>query len=338
MKPSIKITANENDITEALKDRLLSLKVTDEAGTKSDTCEITLDDRDENMQLPTLKTKLKVSIGYGDSLREMGSYTVDEVTFSLPPATVKIRAKAMSDAPTLKMPRTGSFDQKSVATIVQEIAIRNGLIPIVDPVFQARMVPHIDQTEESDAHFLTRLANLHGAFAKPFNGQLVFWTIGSAALGDTELVITREETISFKATLKDRGNYTKVAAKYIDQDTGIEKTVEVPIESEGGGGSFWDSLFGTGGESGLEYREKRVYGNKEEATWAAQSTGAKLKAGLASCDLTIVGRPDLAAESRVRLSGFRDFTEEQLVINNVTHTLNASGFTTKVTASNGGGN
>jgi phage protein D len=46
MTPDFRIHADSQDITERIQDRLLSLRVTDEAGIKSDTVELNLDDRD----------------------------------------------------------------------------------------------------------------------------------------------------------------------------------------------------------------------------------------------------------------------------------------------------
>ena len=36
------------------------------------------------------------------------------------------------------------------------------------------MMPHLDQTAGSDIHFISRLANLHGAIAKHTGGYLSF--------------------------------------------------------------------------------------------------------------------------------------------------------------------
>lgn len=46
MTPSFTLRANDQDITAKIKDRLIRLSVTDEAGFKSDTLSIKLDNRD----------------------------------------------------------------------------------------------------------------------------------------------------------------------------------------------------------------------------------------------------------------------------------------------------
>ncbi|SMG67144.1 [weak similarity to] Phage late control D [methanotrophic bacterial endosymbiont of Bathymodiolus sp.] len=40
MRPRFRILANQQDITDTIRDRLLSLRITDEAGNQSDTVEL----------------------------------------------------------------------------------------------------------------------------------------------------------------------------------------------------------------------------------------------------------------------------------------------------------
>ena len=42
MKPSFRILADQKNITDTIRDRLLSLRITDEAGNQSDTVELQL--------------------------------------------------------------------------------------------------------------------------------------------------------------------------------------------------------------------------------------------------------------------------------------------------------
>ncbi|MDF1583908.1 MAG: hypothetical protein P1P78_11420 [Methyloprofundus sp.] len=63
MTPAYKILANQNDITAAIRDRLISLNITDEAGMQSDSITIVLDDRDNIIELPNKGAQLDVFIG-----------------------------------------------------------------------------------------------------------------------------------------------------------------------------------------------------------------------------------------------------------------------------------
>lgn len=85
MTPDFKIIAAGVNITPQIKDRLLSLTITDEAGIKADTVEITLDDRDGLIELPAPGAPLLVFLGYRETgLIPMGLFTSDEVTVTSP--------------------------------------------------------------------------------------------------------------------------------------------------------------------------------------------------------------------------------------------------------------
>jgi phage protein D len=334
MKPAFRVISSGNDITAQIADRLLSIRVTDEAGQKSDTVEITLDDRGQDLPLPAEQTELKVWLGYShgnNSPQEMGAYVVDEVEFTYPPATVRVRGKAMEFSSTFKQPKTRSWHERTIGQIVAQIAGEHGLTPQVHSTYQARMIDHIDQTEESDAHFLTRLARLHGATAKPAEGMLVFIAQGAGVSVQGRQLpaarLTVQEVSSYRATVKDRGRYSKVEAKYLDKATGTEKKVEAPVP----GASV--PLFG---EKPAVYQDRKLYPTQEEALEAAKAMGVQLTSGLTTIDLTCAGRPDIFAERPLELSGFRSQMNASWVIQSVTHELSSRGYSTKITCGTGG--
>lgn len=351
MKPAFRVTSSGNDITQQIADRLLSIRVQDEAGQKSDTLEITLDDRGQALPLPDEKTQLKVWMGYshnGNSPQEMGTYVIDEVELTYPPATVKIRAKAMEISSKFKQPKTRSWHELTIGQIVGQIAQEHGLRAQIHSQYRGRMVDHIDQTEESDAHFLTRLAGLHGATSKPAEGMLIFIPMNSgiSAAGNKVLaaLLDVKECSDYRATVKDRGAYSKVVAKYTDKETGTEKTVEAPVMNAGGGFSFLGAVFGllgiSGGNStsdaGIVYKERRLFPNIGEALEAAKAKGVQLASGVVTIDLTCAGRPDIFAERPLTLSGFREPLNSTWIIQSVTQEFSGKGYSTKITCGSSG--
>lgn len=352
MKPGFRVTSSGNDITQQIADRLLLIRVQDEAGQKSDTLEISLDDRGQNLPLPEAKVELTVALGYthdGQTLQEMGTYVIDEVELNHPPATIKIRAKAMEVSGKLKEQKTRSWHDKTIGQIVQQIASEHGMVPVVHPRYANRKIDHIDQTAESDAHFLTRLAGLHGATSKPAEGRLVFIPagegIGASGQQLTAATLDRAQVQDYRATVKDRGAYSKVVAKYHDKETGTEKSLEVPVPNStaGGGISFLDSLFGIIGgggggstSSGPIYQDRRLHASQEEAMEAAKARGKSLASGTVTIDLTCAGRPDIFAERPITLTGFRDPLNNTWIIQSVTHEYSSRGYSTKITCGTSG--
>ena len=125
MTPAFRIIVDRHqDVTAAIRERLLSLRVSDEEGYNSDAVEIRLDDRGGTVELPRRGAELTVELGYDkvpeSELRKgllepgrvpMGRYTVDEVELSGPPATLAIRAKAADMRAALKQRRTRSWQR-----------------------------------------------------------------------------------------------------------------------------------------------------------------------------------------------------------------------------------
>ena len=171
MTPTFRIVADGADITALINDRLLLLRTTDKPGMESDDFELRIDDRDGAVSLPSRGASIEVFLGYsGTALTRLGRYTVDEVELSGPPDTLVIRGKASDMRGSGKTTRNGSWEGVSLASIVKDVAARNGWEPVcsVDTV-----VPRADQLGESDFNFITRLSKQFDCTAKVADGKLL---------------------------------------------------------------------------------------------------------------------------------------------------------------------
>lgn len=322
MTPDFVVEANGSDITTFLKDRLLTLVLRDEAGLKSDSLELSLDDRDHRLPLPAEKTMFKVWLGYSGEHSPpayMGRYTLDEIDLSNGPRSMTIRARAADLVDDFKAPKTRSWNGKTLGDIVTTIASEYGMDARINEEFADYLVKHVDQTQESDGAFLSRLAETYGAVAKPGDGKLIFvpWGEGKLANGEEAPVIalTLSDVTSWRASWAKRGDYGSATATYHDHDAGQPQTVK----HDGGEGS--------------EYQIRRVYATESEARKAAQAQYESLKSGTFSLDLTLPGRPDLFAECPLTLTdGFRPEIQGDWIIKSVTHTLNGSGYSCQLSA------
>ncbi len=325
MKPQFSVSSNGQDITSQISDRLLRLSVKDEAGLKSDTCQIDLDDRGQDLALPVTGVELEIKLGY-ETLTSLGKYAVDEVKLSHPPSRITVRGKSMPNS--LKNKKTRSWDDKQIGEIVSDIAAEHGLGHRVASEFQGIKIEHLDQTDESDAHFLTRIAKEHGAVAKPAGNMLLFIPKGEgkAASGAqlSTAVVNVEECTTYSCTQKDRGQFQKVIAKYQDKETGTEKTVEAAGDSSA--------------DDDTVTRIKKIFPTMEEAQDAANAEALELKTGKVEIDLSIIGRPDIFAERPIKLQGFRNppMGGSDWIITSVTHEFSERGYTTKISCSNKG--
>ena len=84
-----------------------------------------------------------------------GKFTVDEVEHRGAPDVVTIRARSADFRGTLNSRREGSWHDTTLGAIVEAIASRNKLEASVAPSLAGIKIPHIDQSQESDAKFLS---------------------------------------------------------------------------------------------------------------------------------------------------------------------------------------
>jgi len=316
MIPIFRIIANSKDVTDRIRDRLLSLRVTDKAGNESDSCEIHLDDRDHLIELPAHGAVLDVALGYEETgLTRMGRYTVDEVEISGPPDSVKIRATSADMRTSLKSCRIREWHDTNMLDLVTTIAKTHGLTPRVGEFLQTIDIPHLDQTYESDLHLLTRLAKQYDAVAKPAGGYLLFVPRGEAksATGQsiTTIALTPGDVTSWRVTMANRGNYSRVIAHYHDKDA----AEVVYIEAGSGDPAFC---------------LRNSFPDEETARKAAHAKLDRLTRGTETLSLSAPGDPRLAAETTVRLSGFRSGANGDWTATGATHELSGGGYRTTV--------
>ena len=318
MAVNFQIQANQQDITKLIQDRLLALRITNEAGMVSDTVELSLDDRNNKIAWPEKNAQLKISIGFKNKgLVSMGTYIVDELEHTGPPATLTIRAKAADMIASLKSPQTRSWDEVKLGDLITSIATKHGLTAKVSSSLASIKLSHLTQTQESDLHLLTRLAKNYDAITKPVSGCLIFLTQGEAkAASGQELpatTINANKIINHRMVQSERYQYKSVKSYWHDIGTATKYSV-------------------IAGHSEPAYTLRQTYNNADDAKHAAQ---AKLKAfnrGVGMLSLTLIGQLTLQAASKIILTNIREPIAGEWLITRVLHQLNAQGFTTQLDA------
>ena len=318
MKPDHAIWADGLLITGNTQSYLVRLRVTDEAGIKSDVVEITLDDREGKLSLPQTGTHLKLAMGYQETgLTHLGLYIVDEIRIESPPQEITVKGHAADLNKAFKSQQTKTWEPQTLGNIISDIASKNGYQVRIADELAGLPMPHLDQTAESDIHFMTRLAHLHGAIAKPAGGYLLFVPKDSnqSASGQSLAVIsvTPKDCKDWRIRFSERNHHGAVVAEYHDVD---EAKV---IEAKAGSG---DPI----------HRLRETYPTKELAKRAAKSELKKLTQSTATLNITLIGNPAIVAESQLVLKGFRSGMPENWTVTRVEHAIESSGFTTRVSA------
>lgn len=323
MNAAFKIKADKADITNLLQDRLLSINITDEYGLVSDSLTIELDNRDNVFSIPECGATLEVFLGHdAGELYNMGQYVVDEVELAGPPDTLAIVARASNPSEKENMgeftaARTFSWTTHTILGIVRKIAQRYGLQDAVGEDFMHVVINHMDQTSESDASFLQRLARDHGAIIKIAGGKLMFFTPARGTLPDgtplPTIELDMDKMTNYRMRLTERGRYKRVIAKYYDLEEAEEKKVEVGA-----------------GEPAFTLRE--VSTSAELAKKRAAAKLEEVKKGTYTLSLQMPGNPLISAESRIELKNTRDELKGLWIVKQTRHSFNSSGFITSLEA------
>ena len=252
-----------------------------------------------------------------------------------------IRARSADFRETLNTRREKSWHQTTVGEVVKEIAARHNLKMALGKDLTDKALDHLDQTNESDASFLMKLARQYGAIASVKDGNLLFIRQGQGRTASGKplpvITITRKAGDGHRFTLADRGAYTGVIASWLHtreprkkETTSVKrrrKKTTTPKEPEAKQGDY---LVGTD-ENVLVLN--RTYANRNNAERAAKMQWERLQRGVATFSLQLAeGRADLYTEMPVKVTGFKQpIDDAEWTITTLTHSVSPdNGFTTSM--------
>lgn len=357
--PAFMLKQDNEDITQDFSDRLISLTMTDNRGFEADQLDIELDDTDGQIAMPPRGATLTLWLGWqGSALIKKGTFTIDEIEHRGAPDTLSIRGRSADFRGTLNSRREQSWHDTTLGKIVETIAARNKLAASVADTLKAVAVPHIDQSQESDAVFLSRLADRNGASVSVKAGKLLFLKAGSGKTASgkpiPQMMLERGDGDRHQFAIADREAYTGVSAKWLHtkdpkpqkqkvklrrkpkekhlralqhpKATKAPANAKAKKEQEAREGEYM------AGEADNVLELTTIYATKAQAMRAAQAKWDKLQRGVAEFSISLaIGRADLFPETPIAVKGFKRVIDDQAwIISRVVHNLNSNGYTTRL--------
>lgn len=345
--PAYQVRVDGSDISGTLRPRLMHMTITDNRGFSADTIEIALDDSDNKLAMPRRGATLQASIGWqGGPLVDKGTFKIDEVEHGGAPDVLTIRGKSADLRGGMNKLRERSWHFETIGAIVEQLAARYGLTPNVSDAFKGMVIDHIDQTNESDLAFLTRLATEQDAIATVKSGRLMFIKAGNGTTASGKplpaITITRQDGDQHQFSVADRDAYTGVIAYWQDNKAAEKKKIEVkrmrktkpeeerPLPPGVVVNKKENELLVGDSENVKELRH--VYANQSNAMRAARAEWEKLQRGVAEFQITLAkGRPELYPEQPTTVRGFKpQIDEADWLLTQVVHDLTDQGYTNRL--------
>lgn len=320
MNPNFSINVSDKNVTPIVMDHLTEMRIVTTSDNTSDYLELVLDDREGGLKLPDQGRDIVVALGYGESLSRMGVFIHSQTEYDLNPARLTVRASAADfrNNSNLKAPRTRSFHQITLGELVNQIARENGYIGRCAPELANIKEKHIDQTAESDLHLLRRLANNYDAMFKAAGRHLIFTPAGSGVTAARrrlmpEVRVVPGEPINGRMSIVERNSYNSVKASWHDFNTG-------------------NLVYVVAGEGEPQFEIRNARATKQQAEADARARLNRFKRSTAELRLTLSGNPQIVAEGRVKLEGFRDGFNGTWTVTRAVHSLTRLGYRTELVA------
>ena len=319
------------DITKDIKPYFLNLTYTDDADDTADDLKLTLQDRDgiwvENWLKEAVEAAAgnKLSIGAvitpkhwaNGAALNTGTFELDSVDVSGPPATVTINATSLAFSAALRQTKKSkAWESYTLSGIAAEMAANGGM----GCMYLAAQNPYYDrveQTKQSDIEFLKKLCEDAGISLKATDGKIVLFDQADYEAKPPVRLIQRGKGGYTKYKLASGSADTKYAmcrVRYMNPATGacIEGTAEDPDVS---------------GEQCLEITAK--VGSIAQAQALAQKT-LRLHNKLAlTGTFTMPGDVGLVAGITLLLEGWGGW-DGKYIVQTATHTVGSGGYTTQI--------
>ena len=360
LTPVAKLSINGKPFNTDVLSRIISISLTDKSGFEADELTVSLSDHDGKLALPPKSAEITIALGYIETgIVDKGSYKITEVSWSGAPDTLHITAQSADTSDRFSEAKEKSWHKTSLKEIIESIAAANGYTPIIGKAYQDEKIDHIDQSNESDAAFLSRLAERYDAIATVKHGRLLFVSSGEATTASGQplptIRITRNSGDQYTFRYSNTESYNAVRAYYIDKQTGKKHEVVItednydPVKKTVTTTKKYKTKRKDGKTHKTTTKEvteikqvdtagkkiktlRHTYQSPKTAATGARAAYKKLKRGAMEFDISLaVGRPDIAPESPVTLQGFKpEIDAEKWVGKETVHTLDGNGLTTAV--------
>ena len=327
-RPACKVVINGTDYTSRMAPLVESIKVSDKAGFASDTCKITLNDKDGQIALPSENDMLEVSLG--DDIDGVGlafQGKIDEVRSTGTVGggrQVIVGAKSVNSVGKGKEVTEKHKDKAKFGDVAKEWGKDAGMTEvIIDIELENVEEDYWSMDNESFIAWAQRKADEMGATFKVQGDKAMFLAAngGTTARGKNIPDFEAKWGTNLKkwdiSPVVGRSRHKNVEVEYYDSKDGKLKTKKVDVKDEGASATL---------------KGKVRASDEKSAERAAKSGGKKVERKNGSGTISVVGSAKLKPEGKLILIGAREGIDGEYRITNVEHNYSTkSGYECDVT-------
>jgi uncharacterized protein len=309
-----KVIVDGVDMSDRMNEFLLSIEVTDKAGSASDTASLKFDDSDAKMFLPKDGAKVKIEVkgatifeGVTDEIRSSGARGQGRL--------MSVSCKGMDSRGKVKEPLAVHKDNCTLQAFLDECAKDADIKSVtIDPEFKGQSRDYWTSDGESFLHLGQRIAEELGGSFKIRGDKAVLAKRGEGKTPGGKSMPTVTATwgvnlLSWEiAPFTGRGRYTKARVRYFDRKEAKYKEEEVEIKGKPGQPDATDSVRFTAGDK--DQAKVVAKGRKAES----EREGGE---GTVRIDLDVTAQ----AEGTCRVVGLRPGVDGEYRIESVSHLI-----------------
>ncbi len=313
------VTVAGTNITTALTPVLISLSVSDKAGTHSDTANIKVDDTNGQIVFPQKGAPMIVALGWADGgVRVVFTGTVDEVKSSGSRGSgrvMTISAKGMDTTGKPKEHQHRHWDDADLKTVLSDAGKHAGVTNIqIDPALTGIKRKYVEMRDESFVAVGERLAREVGGNFR-IVGNTAYLTRRNGIYAGVTRAVWGDNLHSWDISPQlGRPQFGSVLARYYDMDKAA--TLE------------------TGASTALGAKARHATRHfKPDANEASQQNGsdaATSESDAGGGSVTIEGNTSAVPDGLCIVAGCRPGVDGAYRIESATHSYSRSGFTTSL--------
>ena len=307
--PVFKLTANGDDVTEHIRDNLISLTFSDTEGYLSDQLSIKVAGI---FARPLLGGTLTLALGIrGGEMHDYGVFKVNLTEVDYKSMTTTAKATAVNFKESAKERKEKLWEAQSLADIAAAIAADNGLKAGADAAGGV-MLKSVTQKDKNDLEFICELADEYGFICTVKDETIILLSKNTGKRDALEVKVNMNECQSLNISRSAKTQYESVKVVWQDLDTA--KMQEATAGS---------------GEPVYIMQDKRPK-SPEEGAHIAESMLNELRAQSSRGSLSFNGGRKIRAGAKLVLTGTGNDDDCTYHINEVTHTMSTSEYTVNV--------